>query len=227
MSTPDLLFSNAPPPSPQAARNRLIELAAMQKTHRRELETARLKQEKVREELALAPKVEEALKRLSDQLFADLLDILEEKLSVALREVLEQPIRLCTERDFKRGAACIDFYIERDGQHEHIMRGQGGSVVNILSVGLRMFALANLPPQQHRRFLLLDEPDCWLQPELVPRLIKLIHDASNALGFQTLLISHHDVSAFERYADRIYAFSPNPDGTVRVEKRPDLVQQAD
>ncbi|MCI0377463.1 MAG: hypothetical protein L0215_07645 [Gemmataceae bacterium] len=221
MNTPDVLLARDQLPSPQAARNSLMELTINQKTHRRELKAAQDRQEKVREELALAPKVEEALKRLSDRLFADLLDILEEKLSVALREVLEQPIRLCTLRDFKRGAACIDFYVERDGQHEHIMRGQGGSVVNILSVGLRMFALANLPPEQHRRFLLLDEQDCWLQPELVPRLVKLIHDASKALGFQTLLISHHDVSAFERYADRIYAFSPNSDGTVRVEKRPE------
>ena len=91
------------------------------------------------------------------------------------------------------------------------MRGQGGSVANILSVGLRMFALTTLDPSQHRRFLVLDEQDCWLRPDLVPRLVKIVHDAGRALGFQVLMISHHDATNFSRYADRIYRLTPTPE----------------
>ena len=90
-------------------------------------------------------------------------------------------------------------------------------MANILSVGLRMFALTTLPEERHRRFLVLDEQDCWLRPDLVPRLVKIIRDAGRALGFQVILISHHDLAAFDRYADRIYRFSPKEDGEVRVE----------
>jgi hypothetical protein len=32
------------------------------------------------------------------------------------------------------------------------------------------------------------------------------------------MISHHDITIFERYADRIYRFVPAGDGAVRVER---------
>ena len=58
--------------------------------------------------------------------------------------------------------------------------------------------------------------DRMLRPDLVPKLVKIVHDAGQALGFQILMISHHDVSLFERYADRIFLFSPRGDGSVEV-----------
>ena len=168
--------------------------------------------------LSIADAVDRALDKLSEQLFGRIANILEDKLTLALQEVLEQPIVLKVNRDNKRGVATMSFHVERNGRHEDIMKGQGGSVVNILSVGLRMFALTTLDPAVHRRFLVLDEQDCWLRPDLVPRLVKIVHDAGRALGFQVLLISHHDVSAFENYADKIYQFIPTSNG-VQVKER--------
>jgi hypothetical protein len=167
--------------------------------------------------LAIADDVDRALEILSDALFGRIGKVLEEKLTIALKEVLEQPIALKVTRDYKRGVATMGFYVERNGQAEDIMKGQGGSVANILSVGLRMFALTTLDPAEHRRFLVLDEQDCWLRPDLVPRLVKIVHDAGRALGFQVLMISHHDIQAFEQYADKIYRFIATPDG-VQVEE---------
>jgi len=167
--------------------------------------------------LEIAPKVKDALEALNQQLFQELLGTVQEKLSLALQEILEQPIVLKAESGFERGAAAVKFWIERDGKEEDILRGQGGSVANILSVGLRMFALATLDERQHRRFLVLDEQDCWLRPDLVPRLVKIVHEAGRALGFQVLMISHHDTALFERYADRIYEFIPQGDNGVTVQ----------
>jgi ABC-type glutathione transport system ATPase component len=166
--------------------------------------------------LALAPQVTQALERLNEQLFQQLLGTVQEKLTVALQEILEQPLVVKAQADFKRGAATVEFSIERDGREEDILRGQGGSVANVLSVGLRMFALATLDEAQHRRFLVRDEQDCWLRPDLVPRLVKIVHEAGRALGFQVLMISHHDVALFERYADRIYQFVPSGGSGVNV-----------
>jgi len=166
--------------------------------------------------LGVAERVTVALEKLSEQLFMQLLAVVQEKLSVALQEILEQPIKFCAEADFKRGGATVDFWIDRDGNKEDILRGQGGSVSNVLSVGLRMFALTTLDPKEHRRFLVLDEQDCWLRPDLVPRLVKIVSEAGRALNFQVLMISHHDVALFERYAQRIYQFSQNADGSVDV-----------
>ena len=164
--------------------------------------------------LAVAEKVTAALELLNEQLFQQLLRTVQDKLTIALQEILEQPIQFCAETDFQRGAATVKFWVERDGNQEDIMRGQGGSVNNILSVGLRMFALTTLDEQKHRRFLVLDEQDCWLRPDLVPRLVKIVHEAGHALGFQVLMISHHDVALFEQYADKIYQFQANGDGVL-------------
>ena len=169
--------------------------------------------------LEIVDGVSSALKSLSDRLFQQTLDVVQEKLTIALQEILEQPIQFRATADFKRGAAAVEFSVLRDGHEEDILRGQGGSVANVLSVGLRMFALTALDPARHRGFLVLDEQDCWLRPELVPRLVKMVHDAGRALGFQVIMISHHDVALFDQYAEKIYEFKPLVDGAVEVQLR--------
>lgn len=163
---------------------------------------------KIENYLAVSGQVTEALDLLSQKLFEEVLDLLKDKLSIAIQEVLDQPIRFHAEASFRRGAANVDFSIERDGNLEDVNRGQGGSVQNVLSVGLRLFALARLDEKEHRRFLVLDEQDCWLRPELVPRLVNIVSRAAKELNFQVIMISHHDVRLFEKYADKIYRFEP-------------------
>jgi hypothetical protein len=209
---------NTPPRAPAFALSKLGQLEGKRDTIRSKRDEKRVEYENVASYLSIADDVDRALDVLSEQLFGRIGKILEDKLTLALQEVLEQPIALKVTREFKRGAATMGFHIERNHQVEDIMRGQGGSVVNVLSVGLRMFALTSLDPATHRRFLVLDEQDCWLRPDLVPRLVKIVHDAGKALGFQVLMISHHDVSAFERFADKIYQFTPTADG-VQVKER--------
>ena len=166
--------------------------------------------------LGIADKVTDALELLSQRLFKELLGFVEEKTSIALQEILEQPIRLRADADFKRGSATVECWIDHEGNQEDVYRGQGGSVANILSVSLRMFALTTLDPAEHRRFLVLDEQDCWLRPDLVPKLVKIVHEAGRALGFQVIMISHHDLSVFEQFADKVYRFIPGPGGAVEV-----------
>lgn len=198
--------------SPLAAQRRLEFLERDQKRLRQERDRAAAEHERLNGYLAIAEAVDVALDKLSEDMFGQIVRVLEEKLTLALQEVLEQPIVLKAERSYKRGSATISFDVEREGHREDIMRGQGGSVANILSVGLRMFALATRDESKHRRFLVLDEQDCWLRPDLVPRLVKIVHEAGKALGFQVLMISHHDISAFESYADKVYKFQPTPSG---------------
>lgn len=205
-----------PPPAPTDLRRRLDRLQGERNRLARDRRDRDRRLQEVFAHLGLAEAVESALDKLSEQLFGRITRILEEKLSLALSEVLEQPIRLRVVREFKRGAAAMAFHVERDGRPEDILRGQGGSVANVLSVGLRLFALTTLDPAAHRRFLVLDEQDCWLRPDLVPRLVRIIHEAGSALGFQTLVISHHDARMFEPYAERIYHLAPGSDGVSVV-----------
>lgn len=177
--------------------------------------------------LQISGQVSAALELLSQKLFQRTLSLIEQNLTIALQEVLEQPIQLKTAADWKRGGATVEFWIERDGNPEDIMKGQGGSVTNVLSVGLRMFALVTLDESVHRRFLVLDEQDCWIRPELVPRLVRVVRAAGKTLGFQVIMISHHDVSAFEHYADRVYEFCPVGGNEVEVRRLFRVSQQED
>jgi len=213
---PSALASQPTLPVPTELRRRVDRLLDQRdRLQKRSIELARTF-DQLNAYLALAPQVTQALELLNQQLFQKLLGAVQEKLTIALQEILEQPIVVKAEADFKRGGATVEFSIERGGQPEDILRGQGGSVANVLSVGLRMFALATLDETQHRRFLVLDEQDCWLRPDLVPRLVKIVYEAGRALGFQVLMISHHDIGLFERYADRIYQFIPDGENGVTV-----------
>ena len=209
---------------PAKVRNSLDQLKAVRDRVSKQTENKDRELKGVTDFLSIADAVDKALDELSDAMFGRISKVLEEKLTIALQEVLEQPIALKVTREYKRGVATMSFHVERNGQAEDIMKGQGGSVANILSVGLRIFALTTLDTTEHRRFLVLDEQDCWLRPDLVPHLVKIVHEAGRALGFQVLMISHHDIGAFEQYADKIYQFTPTPEGVeVKVVSRPPCV----
>jgi hypothetical protein len=186
-----------------AVRKRVDQLVFQRDSFTSRLSETQAEIEKLKSYLKTADKVSSALEQLNRELFSSLLKTVEEKITIALQEILEQPISFHSEVGFQRNASTVEFWIERNGKPEDLLNGQGGSVANIVSVCLRMFALTTLDEAKHRRFLVLDEQDCWLRSDLVPKLVKIIHDASRALGFQVLMISHHDRSLFEAYADKV------------------------
>src|SRR5262245_9495906 len=218
MSTPPVSKAVAAIPPSTQAQAKLRQLEGKRDLVQKNREAKADELQTVTAYLDISDAVDQALDKLSEQLFGRIVKILEEKLTLALQEVLEHPIVLKVNRNHKRGGATMSFHIERNGQPEDIMKGQGGSVVNVLSVGLRMLALTTLAPDIHRRFLVLDEQDCWLRPDLLPRLVKIVREAGRALGFQVIMISHHDVSAFQHFADKLYEFIPTADG-VHVQER--------
>jgi len=196
------------PPSPKEVRGRLEKLKWQAAELARRIREHRQKIQECEEFLALEPAVSARLDQLSQHLFGDILDEVERNLTFALQEILEQDLKVVSSREVKHGKISITFGMERDGEREDILTGQGGSVCNIMSVGLRLIALSQLPEKEHRRFLILDEQDCWLRPDLVPRLMNIIHTIAEKLNFQVLVISHHDVNLFREYADRIYRLLP-------------------
>lgn len=188
---------------PQQIRRKLDQLSFARHEASREFDGNTKELEKLASYLQTAEKVSVALEKLNQDLFSSLLGSVQEKITIALQEILEQPITFHAKAGFSRNSASVEFWVERNGKPEDLINGQGGSVANIVSVCLRIFALTTLDEATHRRFLILDEQDCWLRADLVPKLVKIIHDASRALGFQILMISHHERHLFEQYADKI------------------------
>ena len=196
------------PTSPRDLRGLFQELRWQERHLTEQLQANRAKLAETEAFLTQAPQIAERLDQLSQHLFGDILDEVERNLTFALREILDQDLKVTTTREVKKGKINITFGIERQGQREDILTGQGGSVCNIISVGLRLIALSQLHEKDHRRFLILDEQDCWLRPDLVPALMRIIHTIAHKLQFQIMVISHHDVSLFREYADRIYRVLP-------------------
>lgn len=207
-----------PPPPPDwatllarhdEARGRALRFAGQREKLRRDRDARAAEETELAGRVGRAADVEAALERLAENLFDGIMEELRVHLTNALRDVLGQPLKLLIDYKSTQAAgigARLEFAIERGGETENLMRGQGGSVANVLSVGLRLFALRSLDPERHRPFALLDEQDCWLRPDLVPALARLAREAGERLGLQTLMISHHDVSLFENEAARIIRF---------------------
>ena len=122
MIKPDL-SKRAEPRPPSEVRSRLERLQGIRRRIQRDREASAGDLEKVTAYLGLADSVDDALNRLGSQLFEAVVKKLEEMLSDALREVLEQPISLKVTRDHKRGSAVVSFHVERDGKPEDIMKG--------------------------------------------------------------------------------------------------------
>lgn len=167
--------------------------------------------------LAQAPGAAALLDELTKQLFGEILDEIKVNLTHAVREILGQDRTISLTHALHANRLHITFQVESAAGVEDIMTGQGGSVCNILSVGLRLIALSRLDQTRHRPFLVLDEQDCWLRPDLVPKFMELIATIADKLGIQVLVVSHHPVDLFAAHAARVYGFKAHRENGVLVE----------
>lgn len=185
--------------------------------------SARQDMEEAEDFLEVAPRAKELLEELTTSLFGEILNDVESNLTHALREILGQERTVVSNREIKSNRLHVNLSVLSPEGEEDILVGQGGSVCNILSVGLRLIALSRLDPANHRPFLVLDEQDCWLKPELVPVFMKLIARIARALDLQVFVISHHPVDLFAMYAKRIYSLHPKKKGGPEVVLERDVV----
>lgn len=199
-------------PDIRSLERRLDRLEALAETLHGDHARVRDALERANDFLVLAPKAQEELEELSKALFGKILDEVEANLTHAIREILGQDRVVTTVREVKGSRLQVQFQIRNQGREdeiEDILTGQGGSVCNILSVGLRLIALSQLPEERHRPFLVLDEQDCWLKPALIPQFMKLINQIAVRLGLQLLVISHHPLDLFAEAADRVFELRPD------------------
>jgi len=203
----------------RSLERRLDRLEARAEALAREFGQTRTEEARLAAFLDLAPRAMDTLEGLATALFGELLDEIEANLTFAVREILGQDRTVTSLREVKNNRLQVTFQIhagDRPEDLEDILHGQGGSVCNILSVGLRLIALSRLDQARHRPFLVLDEQDCWLRPALVPRFMKLIAEIAQRLELQVLVISHHPLDLFIHACDRVLTLSPDREGGVRL-----------
>ena len=156
----------------------------------------------------LSPEVGVAFKALQQKTHDRSVGSYEELLTYLLKDVLPQEGTVHLQTDYKGNETWLDVFVKKPGfKEKESLNANGGALNNIISTGLRYISLSKT---ENRKFLILDEPDCWVETNRVESFFKVISEVSASVGFQTFFISHHDRSMFEGNANivklrRMYA----------------------
>lgn len=137
------------------------------------------------------------LQKLQSALHKKNIDVFSQLLTYFVQDVLKTNKEVRLDLFTSRGMPALNIEALNNGNPENIYVGNGGSMSNIVSTGLRLIALSRL---SHRKFIVLDEPDCWLEVDNIPLFAKTIGEIAHKLKIQTLMISHHHWSYFKQYA---------------------------
>lgn len=163
--------------------------------------------------------VKEILERLQQREHERAVGAYEQLLGAFLSDVLPGERQIVMDLHTDRGAAALDIYIKKgeNSPLEDAWLGTGGSVTNLLSTGLRLVALLR---SGQRRFLVLDESDCWIKPDLIPQYASVVEQMAQELGVQILMISHHDESLFAQHIAHRLRLSKMKGGMLTAEWSP-------
>lgn len=139
--------------------------------------------------------------------------VYEKLLTVLIEDTLDNNRKIKMNLAIERGMPALEIYSEKEeGKLEDIYSSNGGSINNIVSVGLRAISLIR---SKKRRLLILDESDCWLKGDYIPKFGAVIQQLSERLGIQIVMISHHNEENFSDIRNKL-AISRNGD-TLKAE----------
>lgn len=158
----------------------------------------------------LHDEVQRVFQALQDRAHERSVGVFERLLSAILKDVLPEEGQVRLLPQLKAGAPALDLALEKDGRLEDILDGNGGAVTNVICAGLRFAALSRTG---NRKFLVLDEPDCWLKPERVPAFFRVVSQVSASSRIQTMFISHHSLDKFEGLCN-VVELRQTPQGEV-------------
>jgi DNA repair exonuclease SbcCD ATPase subunit len=146
---------------------------------------------KAKGRLSLKFEVENFLEDLQSEIHQKAVGNYEKLLTAIANDVLDGNNIIGLNLYTERGLPALDIFLETEnGEKEDIIEGAGGSMTNVMSLGLRMIATVK---SGERKFVALDEPDCWISPKRVKNFYNIISELSKKLGLQSLVISHHSI----------------------------------
>lgn len=158
---------------------------------------------------ALIPEVSAYLDLLLNKANERSINIFQDVLTALIMEILEESnVQVTFDLQIKKSLPALSIALKQNNYLIDAQNAVGGSVTNILSAGLRFIALAR---SNHRPFIILDEPDCWLNPNKVSKFTGVLVDLAEDIHMQTILISHHDIKLLDR-VDHILHIYKTPSG---------------
>lgn len=170
---------------------------------------------KAKHRVGLREEVEAAIETMRKAVHERVIGQFEKLLSAIVADVITdedgsgaREVRLSLETF--RSLPALDILVTNKGEHEKVQYN-GGAMANVVSTGLHYVALAKT---KNRKFLVLDEADCWIEPHRIHKYLAIIAMMAKSRGVQTIFISHFPPSFFHQHAEQIVRLSRgiDPDG---------------
>lgn len=179
-------------------------------------EVSRLTDEKAAiDDLLLA--VQKAARDTQDQLRVRIEDVVQ----AALDAVFPDAYKFKTEFVARRGRTEMDMWLDNDGARMDPMDSNGGGVVDVISLALRVCCLTL---SKYARVLLLDEPFPRIRGVQRQRLGEVVAMISRRLGIQVVMVA--DVAGTSIVPDREFRVSLDRNRRSVVEARDPEVSPA-
>lgn len=122
----------------------------------------------------------------------------EDLLTSLIREVLpHKKDKIVFETSIKNNKMSLDINILANGKLLNVVKDKGGTIQNIVSMGLRFITVAR---SRNRKIILLDEADHWLKSKYIPKFARIVRKLAEELSVQVIYISHHSPEAFSSNA---------------------------
>lgn len=169
--------------------------------------------------LALKGELQAAMDELQKMAHERSVGSFERMLTAITQDVQKNtPVEIRLDLTSERNMPALNVSASVNGKPEAVT---SGALNNIVSTGLRFITLAR---SGRARFMLLDEPDCYIESGDVQNFFNVVDQLSRDAGIQTVLITHHDVSAFEdRF--RIYKIAEIDSEDQWPRRIPELVSE--
>lgn len=141
--------------------------------------------------------VQDVLHELQKRTQSRTKEIYENLLTSLLKDVMpdnEECDRVILNTGVKNNKTTLSVEVAaKNGAPRDVYHDKGGSVENIMAMGLRYIALSRT---SNRRFIILDEADAWLKNIYIPAFAEVLCQLSRRIGIQVVYISHHSVENF-------------------------------
>lgn len=197
----------------KALRDKVLVLSKQKELYLSEYKAMREKLRIAEQEIADYEAINAILECAQQAEHESTIGVYEKLLTALIEDTLDNNRKIKMNLAIERGMPALEIYSEKEeGKLEDIYSSNGGSINNIVSVGLRAISLIR---SKKRRLLILDESDCWLKGDYIPKFGAVIQQLSERLGIQIVMISHHNEENFSDIRNKL-AISRNGD-TLKAE----------
>lgn len=166
----------------------------------------------------MMPKINAILNALYDKVAGKIIKACEAAITDATHEIIGDNTNIGMDISTKNGQIHVDIGSTIQTKDSRVLRsivdGEGGGLTNVVCFSLRAIIVSR---SQQRKFIIIDEPDCWLDSSKINPFFNIIYKMAVDGGFQIIALTHHDTTDFEDRANILTLSRENKDSPVTLE----------